>query len=50
MCSSNSKGKIKGVKNGKDGLKVMVYPKMLWDKRKEVLTYESLVPKSKGIF
>ena len=28
--------------------KVMVYPKMFWDKRKEVLTYKRLVPKSKG--
>ena len=26
----------KRYKNGRDGPKVMVYPKMLWDKRKEV--------------
>ena len=50
MCSPNSKGQIKDNKNGRGGPKVMVYPKMFWDKRKEVLTYESLVPKSKGIF
>ena len=49
MCSPNSKGQIKDIKNGRDGPKVMVYPKMLWDKRKEVVTYKRLVPKSKGI-
>ena len=36
-------------KNGMDDSKVMVYPKMLWDKRKEILTYKRLVSKSKGI-
>ena len=35
--------------NGKDDPKVMIYLKMLWDTRKEVLTYKRLVPKSKGI-
>ena len=35
--------------NGKDDPKVMIYPKILWDKRKEVLTYKRLVPKPKGI-
>ena len=29
--------------------KVMACPKILWDKRKEVLTYKRLIPKSKGI-
>ena len=49
MCSPNSKGKIKDIENGGDDPKVMVYPKMLWDKRKNVLTYKRIVPKSKGI-
>ena len=49
MCSSNSKEQIKDVKNGRDGPKVMIYPKMLWDKRKEALTYKRLVHKSNGI-
>ena len=50
MCSPNSKRQIKDVKSGRDGPKVMACPKMLWNKRKEVLTYKRLVPKSKGIF
>ena len=29
--------------------KVMAYPKTFWDKRKEVVTYKRLIPKSKGI-
>ena len=45
MCSPNSKGQIKDIENGRDGPKVVVYPKMSWDKRKEVLTYKRLVPK-----
>ena len=49
MCSPNSKEQIKDVKNGRNGLKVMVYSKMFWDKGKEVLTYKRLVPKFKGI-
>ena len=49
MCSPNSKGQIKGIKMEGMALKVMVYPKMSWDKRKEVLTYKRLVLKSKGI-
>ena len=51
MCSPNCKEqkKQKKCKSERDSLKVMVYPKMLWDKRKEVLTYKRLVPKSKGI-
>ena len=32
-----------------DDPKVMAYPKMLWDKRKEVLTHKRLIPKPKGI-
>ena len=32
-----------------DDPKVMVYSKMLWDKRKEILTYKRLVPKSKVV-
>ena len=49
MCLPNSKGQIKDIENGRDGPKVMVYSTMLWDKRKNVLTYKRLVPKSKGI-
>ena len=33
----------------RDDPKVTEYSKMSWDKRKEVLTYKRLVPKSKGI-
>ena len=50
MCTLNSKGQIKDIENGRDGPKVMVYLKMLWDKRKEVLTYKRFIPKSKGVF
>ena len=32
-----------------DDPKVMAYPKMLWDNRKEVLTHKRLIPKPKGI-
>ena len=49
MCLPNSKGQIEDNKNGRYGPKVMVYPKILWDKRKEVITYKRLVPKSEGI-
>ena len=49
MCSPNSQGQIKDIENGGDDPKVMVYPKMLWDKRKKVITYKRIVPKSKGI-
>ena len=50
MCLPNSKGQIEDNKNGRDGPKVMVYPKILWDKRKEVITYKRFIPKSKGVF
>ena len=50
MLSTNSKEQNKRCKNGRDGPKVMVYPKIFGDKGKEVLTYKRLVPKSKGIF
>ena len=49
MCLPNSKGQIKDIKNGRDDPKVTIYPKILWDKRKEVLIYKRLVPKSKDI-
>ena len=48
-CSPNSKEKINDVKKERDDPKVMVYPKKLWDKRKEAFAYKRLVPKSKGV-
>ena len=51
MCSPNCKEQKKKIikcKSERDSLKVMVYPKMLWDKRKQVLTYKRLVPKFRG--
>ena len=33
----------------KDDPKVMACPKMIWDKRKEVLTYKRFRPESKDI-
>ena len=49
VCSPNSKGQIKDVKKERMALKLWYALKMLWDKRKEVLTYKRPIPKSKGI-
>ena len=40
---------MKDVKKERDDPKVMVYPKKLWDKRKEAFAYKRVVPKSNGV-
>jgi len=48
VFNHNSKGQIKDVKNGRMTLKLW-HTLENWDKRKEVLAYKKLIPKSKGI-